>query len=330
LVSAWIGQQAASGDVYDFDGKQVQLKFGGSNSRSLSGAEVFQSDAVAFSFDRTRPLIVSAYFQGTQVNLETTYPDAGIDPALVGCFKGAGADDSSTTDATGYTVVPTALCYGVRRIDSTGTRLVARDFLWFIVRDRTTNAQVFDGYWSGVGDITADVIDPETGGTVSRSWFGAGGLISIDDIPLLSTLTVQTVAIRLGQCSDRVNDLMRTYDCKQGTVQVFRGLYNPDTRVMVSPAYPRFVGFIDEAPIKTPKENEQGDVTLTCTAHTSELTRANAEMRSDASQKLRSATDNFFQDAAVVGSWQHFWGRAQGEVQAAEFSRPERQKRYGS
>jgi hypothetical protein len=39
-------------------------------------------------------------------------------------------------------------------------------------------------------------------------------------------------------------------------------------------------------------------------------------MRSDASQKLRSATDNFFQDAAVVGSWQHFWGRAQGEVQA--------------
>jgi hypothetical protein len=197
-------------------------------------------------------------------------------------------------------------------------QLVARDFLWFIVRDRTTNAQVFDGYWSGVGDITASVIDPDTGGTVSRSWFGAGGLISIDDIPLLSTLTVQTVAIRLGQCSDRVNDLMRTYDCKQGTVQVFRGLYNLDTRAMVSPAYPRFVGFINEAPIRTPKENEQGDVTLTCTAHTSELTRANADMRSDASQKLRSATDNFFQDAAVVGSWEHFWGRAQGAVAAQD------------
>ena len=193
-------------------------------------------------------------------------------------------------------------------------QLVARDFIWFVVRSRIDQSPVYDGYWSGVGDITADIIDPETGGTTTRSWFGAGGLISIDDIPLLSTLTVQTVSIKLSQASDRVNDLLRTYDCKQGQVQVFRGLYNVDTRVMVAPAFPRFVGYIDEAPIKTPSENQLGDVTLTCTAHSQELTRANSETRSDANQKLRSATDNFFQDVAVVGGWQHFWGRAQGTV----------------
>lgn len=195
-----------------------------------------------------------------------------------------------------------------------GRTLVARDFIWFVVRSRVDNSPVTDGYWSDVGTITASVIDPETGGTTSRTWFGADGLIQISDIPLVSTLTVQQVMVTLSQVSDRINDLVRTYDCKQGRVEIFRGMFDPLTRVMVGPAFPRFVGYIDEAPIKTPRENELGDVTLTCTSHTQEMTRANSDTRSDASQKIRSATDNFYQDTAVVGTWQHFWGRASGVV----------------
>src|SRR4051812_22077254 len=134
--------------------------------------------------------------------------------------------------------------------------LVARDFVWFVVRNRSDGSPVTDGYWSDVGQLTASVVDPETGGTQSRTWFGADGLISISDIPLVSTLTVQHVTITLSQVSDRINDLVRTYDCKQGQVQIFRGLFDPLTREMVGPAFPRFVGFIDEAPIRTPKEGE--------------------------------------------------------------------------
>ncbi len=193
-------------------------------------------------------------------------------------------------------------------------RLVARDFIWFVVRDRGDGSPVTDGYWSDVGTIAAEVVDPDSGGAQLRSFFGAGGLISISDIPLVSTLTVQNVTITLSQVSDRINNLVRTYDCKQGTVQIFRGLFDPVSRQMVGPAFPRFVGFIDEAPIRTPKEGETGDVTLTCTSHTQEMTRANSDTRSDASQRLRSATDNFFQDAAVVGTWEHFWGREGGPI----------------
>lgn len=193
-------------------------------------------------------------------------------------------------------------------------RLVARDFVWFVVRDRSTGNPVTDGYWSDVGQITASIVDPDTGSTVSRTWFGAGSLIQISDIPLVSSLTVQNVTITLSQVADRVNSLVRTYDCKQGRVEIYRGLFDPDSRVMVDPATPRFVGTIDEAPVTTPKEGEAGDVTLTCTSSTQELTRSNPDTRSDASQKLRSATDNFFADAAVVGSWSQFWGRAGGAV----------------
>lgn len=199
-------------------------------------------------------------------------------------------------------------------------RLVARDFLWLQVRDRITGDPVFDGYWSDVGAVTCNVIDPETGGSTSRTFFGAGGLISISDIPLVSNLTVQNITITLSQVADRVNDLVRTYDCKQGRVDVFRGLFNPQTRVMVAPAEPRFVGFIDELPIKTPKEGEDGSIELSCTSHTQEITRANPDTRSDSSQRLRSATDNFYQDVAVVGSWQMFWGKASSAIPAASLT----------
>ena len=195
-------------------------------------------------------------------------------------------------------------------------RLVARDFLWLVVRDRESGAPVYDGYWSDVGAITAQVIDPDTGGASTRQFFGSGSLIQISDVPLVSSITVQNVTISLSQCADRVNDLVRSYDCKQGRVEIFRGLFDPSTRAMVAPATPRFVGFIDHIEIRTGKEGGEGGVELTCTSHTQEMTRSNPDTRSDASQRLRSPADNFYQDVAVVGDWEHFWGRASGKVGA--------------
>lgn len=193
-------------------------------------------------------------------------------------------------------------------------QLVARDFLWLVVRDRSTGASVTEGLWSDVGNVTASVIDPDTGLESSRNWYGSGTLVAIDDIPLVSNLTVQNVNIRLSQIDDRINDLVRLYDAKQGRVEIYRGLFDPDSRQMVAPAECRFVGFIDKIEINTPTENEEGGVTLVCASHTQEMTRANTETRSDATQKLRSATDNFFQDTSTAGEWEVFWGSVKGQV----------------
>lgn len=196
-------------------------------------------------------------------------------------------------------------------------RLVARDFIWFVVRDRLTGNPVTDGYWSGAGTIAADVIDPDTGSVVSRTFVGAGSLVAISDVPLVSNLTVQHVTVTLSQVSERINDLVRGYECKQGKVQMFRGLFDPATRLQVAPAIPRFAGTIDEAPIETPAEGGVGDVTLTCTANTQELTRSNPDTRSDASQKLRDPADDFLRHTATVSDWQQFWGKDPGTIGTA-------------
>lgn len=193
-------------------------------------------------------------------------------------------------------------------------RLIARDFIWFEVKDRETGEPEYDGYWSDVGPMTAAVIDPNTGGSTEREFVGAMSLISISDIPMVSNLTVQTVTVVLSQVSDRINDLVRAYECKFGKVQIFRGMFDPETREMVGPAFPRFVGTIDDAPITTPAEGGQGDVTLTCTSHTQEMTRSNPDTRSDASQQLRADGDDFYADVSVVGDWEHFWGKNGGSA----------------
>ncbi len=188
-------------------------------------------------------------------------------------------------------------------------RLVARDFIWFVVKDRETGAAVTEGYWSDVGNVSAQVISPDSGAAVTRTFYGAGGLISIADIPMVANLTVQSVEVRLSQIADRVNDLIRGYEAKQGRVEIFRGLFDPDSRNMVAPAICRFVGYIDEIRITTPAEGGEGGVALTCKSSTQELTRANSETRSAAYQVLRDPGDAFFNDAAVVGNWPIFWGK---------------------
>lgn len=195
-----------------------------------------------------------------------------------------------------------------------GRLVEPRDFIWFAVKDRDTGAPVYDGYWSDVGTTIADVIDPATGGISTRQFFGSGTLIKISDIELVSGLTVQTVTVTLSQCADRVNDLVRSYQCKQGRIEIFRGLYDPVSKVLIDAAIPRFVGFIDNLPIKTGEEGGEGGIELTATSHTQELTRSNSDTRSDASQRLRNAADAFYQDTATVGDWEYMWGRASGAV----------------
>lgn len=204
-------------------------------------------------------------------------------------------------------------------------QLVARDFLWIVARDRSTGDPVTDGMWSDVGNVTASIVHPDTGLEVSRDWFGSGTLVTINDIPLVSNLTVQSVEIRLSQVDDRVAQLVRDYDCKQARVEVYRGLFNPDTRQMVAPAECRFVGFVDVITITTATENEEGSVTLACVSHTQEMTRSNPDTRSHASQIRRNATDTFYQDSSTAGEWEIFWGSVKGKVP----TQPKRKKFLG-
>ncbi len=199
-------------------------------------------------------------------------------------------------------------------------KLVARDFVFFIVRDRSTGNPVEDCIWTDEYDTEADFIDPLTKQIVTRACSAAGELVSISDIPLTSNLTVQTVEMILSQVSDRVNTLVRTYDCQQARVDIYRGTYDPATERLTEPAVARFTGFVDLINIVTPAKEDigGGGVKMTLNSHTQEVMRSNPDTRSGASQRLRNASDAFYDDTGVVSEWELFWGSKKGVLPTAK------------
>lgn len=184
--------------------------------------------------------------------------------------------------------------------------LVARDFLWLKARTIAGDAPFEYGFWSDVGNVAAQVLDPNTGIAVSRNFEGSGSLIEISDIPLVANLSAQNVTIAMSQIDEGVANLVRGYDLKQAVVEVYRGLFDPNLRRMVDAAFPRFIGYVDTVRIVTPKEGEEGSIELTCASHTQEATRSNPDTRSHDSQVLRSSSDDFFRDTTTVGDWEFF------------------------
>lgn len=192
--------------------------------------------------------------------------------------------------------------------------LVARDFLWFVARNRVTGLPETVGFWSDLENVSAQVLDPDTLGTVTRSYYGAGGLIEIEGIPAVSTIQVQDVVIQMSQLDEMVQQAVRLYDLKQARVEIHRGLFDPVSRNLVAPAIVRFVGFVNLVDIRTPRENEAGGVQITCVSHTQELLRSNPSTRSHEDQRYtRDPNDFFFVDAGVSHAWDYQWGQNQAQ-----------------
>lgn len=186
--------------------------------------------------------------------------------------------------------------------------IAVRDFLWLEPRDRTTGAVVGFGFWSDVGAVSAEVIDPLTGATEARAFAGAGTLISIDGVARVANLTVQPVTITMSQLGDGADEVLRSYDPRFARVELYQGVFIPGTQVQLAPAECQFYGRIDTVRIDTPVEGGEGKATLDCVSETQQLTRGNPTTRSDSALRQRLATDSARRHVATVGTWDIRWG----------------------
>lgn len=198
--------------------------------------------------------------------------------------------------------------------------VLPREFLELAVKNRSTGATVYERLWSDKGSVTAEVVDPDLGTTPLLTFTGAGGLVSIEGVQRVADLSVVEASIRLlahGVDTDRI---LRTYDASQAPVRLWRGFLDASTRRLVAPAEVRFLGFVDDVELPVGTEGAEAWATLKCKSHSQEMTRSNTATRSDADQRLRSATDNFFASAGSIADDVFHWGAVRGSV-AAETKR---------
>ena len=70
IADCFIGHAAAAGDLYDFEAAPTRVTFDtGSNTKAISGRMTVTSDNITFTYDATKPIIVSIAFTGTTIDL---------------------------------------------------------------------------------------------------------------------------------------------------------------------------------------------------------------------------------------------------------------------
>lgn len=97
ISGMYVGHAAASGDVYDFNGSQVQILFGGSGTVNVSAGATTLSDEINFTFDATKPLIVSVAFNASFTGRRS----AGLPSGFDSYDLSGGSGSVGTTDVTG-------------------------------------------------------------------------------------------------------------------------------------------------------------------------------------------------------------------------------------
>jgi hypothetical protein len=190
-----------------------------------------------------------------------------------------------------------------------------RNLVWITVKNRDTGAKVSFGFWDDVGTVAHQIIDGITGGLSVQVFTGAGSLLQIEDIASAADLSIKTVRIRLSGINSQVANAVRGYDPRLAPIQIYRVILNPATGNAYAPARARFVGVVDELTIVDPRSGEQGKIEAIAVSQFRESARANPDMTSNESQKLRGTRhipsvgeDKFYKYANDVTTWEIMWG----------------------
>jgi hypothetical protein len=114
LSAAYFGQQAGSGDVYDFATTPSQILFSGSGSGTVSsGGATLLSDELVLSFDTSKNYVLSMDQGNTagqgSPGAEVTHSGASVYTKI--------ADDGATVDASGYSLNGSVAVSGIAKIE---------------------------------------------------------------------------------------------------------------------------------------------------------------------------------------------------------------------
>lgn len=157
------------------------------------------------------------------------------------------------------------------------------------------------GYWSDIFNATFSQFPGVT-------FTGSASLIAVTPITQVVADQVQTVTITLSGLATDVLSTVFAYNLHQGTVEIIKALFDPDTRALVT-MVTMFRGLIDKDELT--EDNGVSQLAMICVSRARELDRATHRTRSFADQTADYAGDRFYEFAKKTGSAKINWGAGQ-------------------
>jgi hypothetical protein len=180
---------------------------------------------------------------------------------------------------------------------------VGHVLVWIRARNRTSGATETIGFWTG-DDHREFVIDGLT-----RTYYAAGALLSVDPIRRQTGVNGRTQRASLSHLAPEVLQALRGYDARQAPVEIHRALFNPDTGALIDEPHVIISGYIDKAPLPVPAKGETGSAKIEIATHARALTRNLGRSRSDATLRARAPGDAFRQYAGLADTVETPWGK---------------------
>lgn len=185
---------------------------------------------------------------------------------------------------------------------ASGGALLTHVLVWLNARDRADNSRVSLGLWTG-----ADHQDISVGGTI-RTYYGVGGMLSIDNLVSAMDLMRGDWAFRISPLHDQVIELVRNYDARLGAAECHLLYCDAASGVALDDPAREFRGTITDVEFPIPGEGQEATATVKCASDAWRLTRALTLKRSQAALAARQTGDLFRQYNDISGAVQVAWG----------------------
>lgn len=189
-------------------------------------------------------------------------------------------------------------------LDAPSRGIVPRDFVWLNALNRDADVIEEMGVWNGDVPVTAPVIRPSNGAEVNREFQGIAGLMQVPPIPMTMKLEVRSVKLSFSNLTPAIINAVLVYHAKGQRIEIYRGLFDPETGALVDPAICRFDGFVNRVLIKRGKAGNDGQVQIECQSHARMLALGNPAKFSAEFIKRRGARYPYIDVPASV-----VWGQ---------------------
>jgi hypothetical protein len=188
------------------------------------------------------------------------------------------------------------------------SRIIPRDFVLFTITENETVSRF--GFTNIGEDVITNVVVNGVGAVESHTFYGDNASIqAMDAIPLKIGLSVDTVQLKLNPLHPVVQLMARGHEIglRTARVQVFRGLLDPNSMLLVGNPRSRMLGQVNGAPETVAAAGGQSVRTIKIVSHTREMTRTNSAKKSDETYRQRNG-DRFGRYAGTAAQWELWWG----------------------
>lgn len=189
------------------------------------------------------------------------------------------------------------------------------NFISFQVKDLTDPGEVtWFHFCSDEDDRNETVINPNTGGSVTRLFLGGGHLVSIDPVVRSEGAVVRSHNLVLSGASPTVQNMVHGYNCQDALFQRFVGEIDQDTGLLIDTPVCEFVGLVNTIDLNDGALPVDGTgpaetaITVTVDSLAAALLTRNYAMRSLEQSRLRDG-DEIFKYADEAHHWSIRWGK---------------------